>query len=67
MTGKKILYVTIAFFLIAIIFYGGTMGMNHLCIADQGTYNPQWDQNSDLVCQLFTNMAQLIMQITKSI
>jgi uncharacterized membrane protein YjdF len=67
MNGKKIIYATIAFCLIAIIFYGGTMGMNQLCIDDKGTYNPQWDQNSDLVCQLFTNMAQFFMQITKSI
>ena len=67
MKGKKILYVVIAIFLIAIMFYGGTMGMNLLCVADKGTYNPQWDQNADLVCQLFTNMAQLLTQITKSI
>jgi hypothetical protein len=67
MNRKKILYTAIAIFLIAIIFYGGTMGMNLLCIADKGTYNQQWDQNPDLVCQLFTNMAQLLTQITKSI
>lgn len=67
MNSKKILYAIIAFFLIAIIFYGGTMGMNQLCIADKGTYNQQWDENPDLICQLFTNMAQLFMQITKSI
>jgi uncharacterized membrane protein YjdF len=67
MNGKRILYFTIAFFLIAAVFYGGTMGMNILCVADQGTYNPQWDQNSDLVCQIFTTMAQSITQITKSI
>ena len=42
-------------------------GMNILCLADQGTYNPQWDQNADLVCQLFTNLAQLIQKITTSI
>jgi hypothetical protein len=67
MSGKKILYATIAFFSIAIIFYAGTMAMNQLCISTQGSYNPQWDENSDLVCHLFTNLAQSIMQITNSI
>ena len=41
--------------------------MNTLCIADKGTYNPQWDQNSDLVCQLFGNIAQVFTKITSSI
>jgi hypothetical protein len=67
MNGKKILYVTIAFFLIAIIFYAGTMAMNQLCASTKGSYNPQWDENSDLVCHLFTNLARLLMQITNSI
>ena len=67
MNGKKILYAAIAFFSIAIIFYAGTMAMTQLCISTQGSYNPQWTENSDLVCQLFTNLAQLITKITNSI
>jgi hypothetical protein len=67
MNGKKILYATIAFFVIAIMFYAGTMAMNQLCISTQGSYNPQWYENSDLVCHLFTNLAQLIAKITNSI
>jgi hypothetical protein len=67
MNGKKVIYTTIAFFVIAIIFYAGAMAMNQLCTSTQGSYNPQWYENSDLVCQLFTNLAQLIKQITNSI
>ena len=67
MNGKKILYATIAFFVIAAIFYAGTMAMNQLCILDKGSYNQRWDENPDLVCQIFTNLAQLITQTTKSI
>ncbi len=37
--------------------------MNQLCIADQGSYNPQWNENSDLVCQIFTDLAQLIQKV----
>ncbi len=67
MNVKKIIYIIGAIFVIAIVFYGGTMAMNTLCIADKGTYNPQWDQNSDLVCQLFGNIAQVFTKITSSI
>jgi uncharacterized membrane protein YjdF len=64
MNIKKIIYAAAVIFVIAIAFYGGTMAMNTLCIADKGTYNPQWDQNSDLVCQLFGNIAQVFTKIT---
>jgi uncharacterized membrane protein YjdF len=68
MRGKKIIYVTIAFFVIIITIYAGTMAMNQLCTIDQsGHNNPQWAENSDLVCQLFANLAQIIKQITNSI
>ncbi|MHB8546754.1 MAG: hypothetical protein ACYDAJ_08310 [Nitrosotalea sp.] len=68
MRGKKVIYATVAFFIIAIIFYAGTMAMNQLCTIDQASqHNPHWAENSGLVCQLFTNLAQLIKQITNSI
>ncbi|MFZ0843508.1 MAG: hypothetical protein WBV92_01310 [Nitrosotalea sp.] len=67
MKAKNILFAIGIFFVIALVFYGGTMAMNTLCIADKGTYNPQWDQNSDLVCQLFGNIAQVFTKITSSI
>ncbi len=67
MSGKKVIYASVAFFVIVIMFYAGTMAMNQLCISTQGSYNPQWAENSDLVCQLFTNLAQLIKSITNSI
>ena len=68
MSGKKAIYATVAFFVIIIMFYAGTMAMNQLCTIDQTSHhNPQWAENSDLVCQLFTNLAQLIKSITNSI
>ena len=61
MNSKKILYAIVAFFVIVIIFYGGTMGMNQLCVMNQANiHDPQLLEKSDLVCQLFTNLAQLI-------
>ncbi|MDE1770062.1 MAG: hypothetical protein KGI28_05865 [Thaumarchaeota archaeon] len=68
MNGKKILYSTIAFFVIAMIFYAGTMAMNLICTSNQAdTHDPNWVDKSDLVCQLFTNLAQLIKQVTNQI
>lgn len=68
MSSKKILYYTVAFFVIAIIFYAGTMAMNLVCTSNQADiHDPKWVEKSDLVCQIFTNLAQLIKQVTNSI